>query len=411
MDRRLEQLADLTASLEPPFAVVDLDAFDANAADLTRRTTPRASGRASIRVATKSVRSRPLIERAAAREGYAGLLAFTLPEALWLARAGTGSDGGDQTAAQDVVIGYPTTHREGLRRLAEDDEARSRITLMVDSVAHLDLVDDVVGRGHPTIKVCLDLDASLEVAGGRVHLGPWRSPTRTPDQAAALARAIVDRPGFELDGLMSYEGQIAGLGDDQDGSRVRRAAVRAMQRRSGAELADRRAEVVARCARSRRCGSSTAAAPAASSRPRPSRSSPRSAPGPASTDPASSTTTATSGRGRPPSSSSRSYVAPRRASPPPSAAGGSRRDRPGTDRLPTIARPAGLRFNPQEGAGEVQTPLLGAAAADLRLGDQVWMRHSKAGELCERVNELTWSPATRSSTSCATYRGEGHAFL
>ena len=80
--------------------------------------------------------------------------------------------------------------------------------------------------------------------GGRIHLGPWRSPTHSPEQAASLARTIVDRPGFELDGLMSYEGQIAGLGDDA-GSRLNRLAVRAMQRRSGRELAERRASAVA----------------------------------------------------------------------------------------------------------------------------------------------------------------------
>ena len=56
----------------------------------------------------------------------------------------------------------------------------------------------------------------------------------------------------------------------------------------------------------------------------------------------------------------------------------------GRDRLPRpVAR--GLRLDRQEGAGEVQTPLRGPAAAGLRIGDRVWMRHAKAGELCERV--------------------------
>ena len=50
--------------------------------------------------------------------------------------------------------------------------------------------------------------------------------------------------------------------------------------------------------------------------------------------------------------------------------------------------PPGLRLDPEEGAGEVQTPLLGAAAAELRIGDRVYLRHAKAGELCERFNSL-----------------------
>src|SRR5262245_54781508 len=50
--------------------------------------------------------------------------------------------------------------------------------------------------------------------------------------------------------------------------------------------------------------------------------------------------------------------------------------------------PPGQPLDGGEGAGEVQTPLRGAAADGLRLGDWVWLRHAKAGELCEHVNEL-----------------------
>ena len=55
------------------------------------------------------------------------------------------------------------------------------------------------------------------------------------------------------------------------------------------------------------------------------------------------------------------------------------------DRLPSPFRPAGLRLTKIEGAGEVQTPVLGAAADGLRIGDRVWMRHAKGGELAERL--------------------------
>ena len=51
----------------------------------------------------------------------------------------------------------------------------------------------------------------------------------------------------------------------------------------------------------------------------------------------------------------------------------------GPDRSPTPYLPPGLKFSATEGAGEVQTPVLGAAAAQLRLGDRVWLRHAKAG--------------------------------
>jgi D-serine deaminase-like pyridoxal phosphate-dependent protein len=72
--------------------------------------------------------------------------------------------------------------------------------------------------------------------------------------------------------------------------------------------------------------------------------------------------------------------------------------------------PEGLRFRPDEGAGEVQTPLIGPAADSLRPGDRVWFRHAKAGEMCEHVNELQLVDGD-TATPTPTYRGEGHAFL
>jgi len=80
-------------------------------------------------------------------------------------------------------------------------------------------------------------------------------------------------------------------------------------------------------------------------------------------------------------------------------------------RLPCPYLPAGLRLDGQEGAGEVQTPLLGTAADSLRIGDRVWLRHAKAGELCERFNELHLIEGATVVATAPTYRGEGKAFL
>src|SRR5262245_21289055 len=95
-----------TAALEPPFAIVDLAAFDVNAAALTER----AAGK-PLRVASKSVRCRALIERVLGRPGWHGIMAYTLPEALWLAGAGL---------ADDVLVAYPTADRAALAVLASD---------------------------------------------------------------------------------------------------------------------------------------------------------------------------------------------------------------------------------------------------------------------------------------------------
>lgn len=393
---RMTQLEQATQHLEPPFAVVDLDAFDANAGDLVHRT----GGRATIRLASKSVRSRDLIQRVLKHQGYRGILAFTLPEALWLAED-----------HEDVVIGYPTADRTALQQLAKDERAASRVTLMIDSLAQLDFIDEAVGVAHPRLRLCIDLDASLELAGGRIHLGPHRSPVHTPHQAAALAQAIQSRQGFHLAGVMSYEGQIAGMGDNQPGSPLKRAALRAMQRLSARELADRRAaaiaavETVAPLEFVNGGGTGTVEQTSAEHviteigagsglygpglfdfyrrfRPRPAAFFVM----PVVRRPTDKIATVLGG----------GWV----ASGP-----------PGLDRLPTLSWPRGLRMNPMEGAGEVQTPVLGPAAHGLRLGDHVWFRHAKAGELCERVNTLHLVSGSEIIGQAPTYRGEGHAFL
>src|SRR5688572_15561797 len=228
------RLDGATADLDPPFAALDLAALDANAADLVRR----AGGR-PVRVASKSVRCRSVLRRVLARPGFAGVLAYSAAEALWLAD-------GDDPVSTDVVVGYPTTDRTALRQLLSDDTVAGRVTLMVDSVDHLDLVDSLAGPGRrTTVRACLDLDASLRLAGGRVHLGVRRSPVRDPDAAVALAHAVAGRPGFALVGLMAYEAQIAGVQDAPAGRPLRGVAVRRMQAASARELTARRGAVVA----------------------------------------------------------------------------------------------------------------------------------------------------------------------
>ncbi|HET9974976.1 MAG TPA: alanine racemase, partial [Streptosporangiaceae bacterium] len=226
-----------TADLDPPLALVDEGAFDRNAADLTRRAALRGSGGYPIRVATKSLRCRYLIERALAAPGYRGVMCYTLAEALWLHAAGT---------SDDLLVAYPTVDRAALRALAADEQARQHVTIMADSEAHLDAVDRALGAGHPEIRVCLELDVSWRPLARRpaVHIGTRRSPLHTPEQAVAFARAVDRRAGFRLAGVMGYEGQIAGLGDAPPGHPVRAQLIRLIQSRSMPELIRRRTAAI-----------------------------------------------------------------------------------------------------------------------------------------------------------------------
>jgi D-serine deaminase-like pyridoxal phosphate-dependent protein len=383
-----------TKDFDPPLAVVDLEAFDANADDLVRR----AGGR-PIRVVSKSVRCRFLLERVLQRPGFSGLMCYSLREALWLFGLGT---------SQDIVVAYPTVDRAALRELAADEHARQAVTIMVDSVEHLDLVRTAVGAGHPEIRVCLELDASWRPLPG-LHVGTRRSPVFTPRQAAQLARQVQVRSGFRLVGVMAYEGQIAGLPNVQ-GRRTRSALVRWMQRRSAAEIARRRAAVV-RAVRPIADlefvnGGGTGSIETTGADPSVTEIAAGSGlMGPTLFDgysrfhPRPATLFALPVVHRPGKGVATLYAGGYIASGPAS-----------TSRLPRPYLPDGLALLGMEGAGEVQTPVTGAAANSLRVGDRVWLRHAKAGELAERFDEYHLLAGDRVQRTVATYRGEGRNF-
>ena len=391
-----EELESAFHDLDAPFALVDLDAFWSNAAEMLAR----ANGK-PIRVASKSVRCRALLSAALDRDpGFRGLMTFTLPETLWLHDRGF----------DDLLLAYPTADREGLARLGRLDAERPP-AVMVDSVEHLDFIDSAAGAGRRPIRVCIELDLSWWPAGGRMKIGVKRSPLRTPAAVRDLAAEIVARPGFELAGLMGYEAHIAGLGDRPAGSRWQARAIRWIKRRSAAEIAERRAAVVAAVEEVAPVeivnGGGTGSLHTTSLEP--------------------AVTEVTAGSG---------FYAPTLFdryddfTPIPAAmfalpvvrrpsggvatllGGGYHASGPaGGDRLPEPHLPGGLRLDDREGAGEVQTPVIGSAAASLRIGDHVYFRHAKAGELCERFATLHLVSGGRVVDAVPTYRGEGRTEL
>ncbi|MFF5176630.1 amino acid deaminase/aldolase [Micromonospora sp. NPDC000316] len=397
-DKLRERLERATEHLDPPYAVVDLAAFDANSGALA----DRAAGK-PLRLASKSVRCRELIGRALGRSGWHGVMAFTLPEAIWLVRTGV---------SDDVLVAYPSVDRAALAELAADPTLAAAITLMIDSTGQLDLIDSVRAPGQRAeLRLCLDLDASWRPLRGRVHVGVRRSPVHSARAAGALAATVAGRAGFRLVGLMSYEAQIAGLGDAPPGQTLLAGAIRLAQRGSYRELLARRGAAVAAVREHADLefvnGGGTGSVAATSA------------------DPAVTEVTAGSGlygptlfdayrAWRPTPAAFFACAVVRRPTPELATVlgGGWIASGPAADsRLPQPWLPAGLKLVGTEGAGEVQTPLSGAAATTLRVGDRVWFRHAKAGELCERVNELHLVEGDTVVATVPTYRGEGHAFL
>lgn len=381
-----QHLLTATAGISTPLAIVDADALWANADDLARR----ANG-VPIRVASKSVRVRSIVQRTLARDAFAGIMSYSLAESNWLVDHG----------ATDVLLAYPTVDAAALRDLVADERRTAAITLMIDSIEALDVIDALLDVARPEIRVCLDVDASLRL--GPLHLGVRRSPVHTAEEATHLAQMVAGRAGFRLVGAMFYDAQIAGLPDSS-------AAVRLVKRRSAADLAERRGQIVdalrhvASLEIVNAGGTGSLEVTGA--------------------DPSITELTAGSGlfsptlfdgydafEARPAAFFALSVV--RRPAPDIVTAfsgGYIASGATNKNRRPTPVWPEGLALIDSEGAGEVQTPLKGAATRDLAIGDRVLMRHAKAGEMCERFDEVVLVSADGSTEHVPTYRGEGQNF-
>jgi D-serine deaminase-like pyridoxal phosphate-dependent protein len=386
MPAPFDRLLRATDAIDTPFALIDAPALTANAGDLVRR----ADG-VPIRVASKSVRVRSVIEATLRRPGFAGVMTYSLAESNWLVDRGI----------DDVLLAYPTVSRDALAALVADDRRRAAITVMVDSTESLDHIDALIGADHPPIRVCIDVDASLEL--GPVHLGVRRSPVHSARQARRLAAAIEQRRGFDLVGLMFYDAQIAGLPDTSP-------AVRLVKRRSAAELLRRRAKVVAAVGEHAELEIVNAGGTGSLE----------------VTGQDRSITELTAGSGlfspvlfdgydafesRPAAYFVQSVVRKPTRDIATLFAGGYIASGPtNKNRQPLPVWPPGLTAIGTEGAGEVQSPLKGKAARSLAIGDRVVMRYAKAGEMCERFDRVAVVAEDGSVEIVPTYRGEGKNF-
>lgn len=379
-----------------PFAFVDLDALDANIEAIIKR-----AGHKQIRIASKSVRSRPILDHLLkAHPQIQGLMCFTVPEAVWLSQHGY----------DDLLLGYPAWHPEEIRAVCTEVRNGKTITLMIDSVPHIEHLQDIAASEEVTLSVCLDVDMSVDFPG--LHFGVWRSSVTTVEHALAICTAIERCPNITLDGIMGYEAQIAGVGDNAPKGGFRNHVIRSLKRRSITPIATRRTAIVGalkqkgvqlRFVNGGGTGSmeSTRAetpvteitvgsgfyAPGLFDNYRAFRHQP--AAGFAIEvvrQPKDGIYTCLGG----------GYIASGAA---------------GTDKQPVVYAPEGAQLTNLEGAGEVQTPIVYAGPYTLCLGDPVFLRHSKAGELCERFNTLLLIRGNSIIAEVPTYRGEQQCFV
>ncbi|WP_051421817.1 amino acid deaminase/aldolase [Cohnella panacarvi] len=382
-----------------PFAFLDLDLLDRNISDIDK-----AAGSKTIRIASKSIRSVSVLRRILrSSDTFRGVMCYTAGEAAFLARQGF----------QDLLLGYPTWDEQGVMPLLDLIGEGHSITFMVDSVAHVEHLERLARQRGVRIPLCLDIDMSASYPG--LRFGVWRSPLDGWEAVRPVAERIRSSSWVWLDGMMGYEAQIAGVGDRVPGQALKNAIVRYLKARSIKDVAARREEVVRKI---RALGMPLRFVNAGGT-------------GSLATSRAERVVTEiTAGSGfyspllfdnykdfryRPAAGFAVEIVRKPRPDIVTCMGGGYTASgaADGT-KLPGPYLPAGLSLFPLEGAGEVQTPLkIGREARGLALdlGDPVFFRHAKAGELCERFDRLYVVSEGAIVDEYETYRGMGEHFL
>jgi D-serine deaminase-like pyridoxal phosphate-dependent protein len=396
-DAYYQRLKHVIAGRGLPLMLLDLDRLEANAHAMLLR-----AGRLPIRLGTKSIRCIDVLRRVMALSPqFQGLLCYSAREAAWLARE----------SFDDLLVAYPTVDPVELTHAAEATRSGKRVTLMVDSAEQCALIAAAAREHGVRYRLSLDLDMSSSVPG--LWFGVRRSPIRDVDAALEVAQFIkANADALQLVGLMGYEGQIAGLQDRVPGAGVRNLMVRTLKRRSVREIHARRQAVVAALKSAgfqlefvNGGGTGSLEDTAADS----------------------SVTEAAAGSGlyapglfdyfghfRHQASVCFALPVTRRPTPGivTCTGGGYIASGPaGADRLPRPFLPAGMKLLDLEGAGEVQTPVTLPPGFTPALGDPLFFRHAKAGELAERFERVVLFRGDQIVADVPTYRGQQQSFF
>ncbi len=378
-----------------PAACVDLELLDKNILVLRKR-----SGSKPIRIATKSIRSLFVLKYIQERlENTIGFMSFSLSETCYLVDNGL----------DNILVGYPTMHEPSIKEVGGWVKKGKKIVLMVDKEEHIALLSKVGMELSCTFSVCIDADVSTKFPG--VYFGVYRSSVRSNEDFKELLSKILSYNNVEPVGLMGYEAQIAGVSDGQNGKRAKSSIVKALKKRSIPKIAAKRRMMVALYKGITNCDPVVANAGGTGS-----------IESSISEDWVNEVTVG-SGFFQPtlfddynsfkhePAAFFVLEVA-RHPEPDIYTLNGGGYIASGScdpSKLPTPYLPVGMRLENNEGAGEVQTPIHYSGKLDL--GEPVFFRHAKAGELCERFNTLHLIRNDEIVDVCTTYRGDGYAFL
>ncbi|MEK5070092.1 alanine racemase [Sporosarcina sp. FSL K6-1508] len=382
------------ASLTCPFACIDLDALDRNIAFVNK-----ASGKKGVRVATKSIRSAELLQYIAKRlDVPAGWMTFDLRETLFLLEKGF----------NDLLLGYPQFEEQALKCLFPYIREGRTVVFMVDRIEQWEWLESIGKRNDIVFEICIDLNVSTNFKV--LYFGTKRSSLKSIEDVEILLEAGSSFTHTIITGVMGYEAQIAGVADIPE-VRWQSAVIQQLKRRSRKEVRNFRQNAVnlvqeksasLRFVNGGGSGSidftsveeevteltigSAFYFPALFSRYRNLPLEPAATFALRVTRMPEPGIIVCHGGG---------YI----------ASGAT-----GTDKNPVPIWPSNLTYLKNEGAGEVQTPLRDKGKT-LQIGDTVYFRHAKAGELCERFSELHARRGSEYVGAYKTYRGEEGCFL
>ncbi|WP_375713321.1 amino acid deaminase/aldolase [Allobacillus halotolerans] len=385
----------LPEGLSLPALFLNVNAFDENC----EMIASKAQGK-TIRIATKSIRSIPVLQRILDSSSvFQGLLCYSPDEAVYLTEAGF----------DDIMIGYPCWNEQALTKIAKLNASGHQITCMVDAEEQVEYLHRISEKAEGFFYLCMDIDMSTTF--GSLHFGVRRSPINSVREAVRLARKIKTYSGLKLHGVMGYEAQIAGVTDRMPANRIKNQVVSFLKERSINEIHTRRKQVVQALAEegfdlSIVNGGGTGSID--------------------STALDDSVTEIAAGSGfyapllfdyyqdfqyKP----ALFYALPVVRKPAPNiytcTSGGFIASGPhGKDKMPQPIYPPGGKLLPFEGAGEVQTPIH-YEDVSLNIGDPIIFRAAKAGEICERFQEIICVEDKRIVDRYSTYRGDGQCFL
>lgn len=405
-----------------PSAWLDMDALDHNIKLVNQKTHA-----VRLRLATKSIRSLDVLRYIKDNSPhFIGLMSYAADESLYLLENGF----------DNVLCAYPTLDMDSVAATFRYIKQGATMIWMVDRPEHIDMLNEIAKAHDMVIEVCLDINMSMPLPA--LYFGTKRSALMSIKDVKKLLKHIKKRSNIIVSAAMGYEAQIAGLPEHLPRKALLAPAIRLLKNCSKKQVSQRRRSVIAYLKKQGYTlklvnGGGSGSMDFTASQPEVSEITVGSAYyKPAYFDYMDSMNEFNAAAGfvlavtRQPEKGvitchSGGFIASGAA---------------GIDKAPVVHYPKNLSIINGEGFGEVQTPMIinktnSSNIPPPNIGERVWCRHAKAGELCEHFNEiiayrqLSQSIASTCHASdkallknntktphqlMTTYRGEGRCF-